>query len=311
MLLSAGCQSVAKKSEDGGRPLERARFYLDKGLTYAALAAFGLAIEENPKLTEGHLGMGKIYLDRGNYHLAGNAYETAATLDRNSFDAHYFLGLVYQVTDRLEEAIPMYLRALVIRPDSFDANHHLGGAYLQLGRPAAAAPYVDRAAELMPESQTAWANLAATYSLMDYYEQALEAYRIANELGELQPPILLGMAYALIKLEQYERATNVLRTLNRHEPSVLAFERLGYCQFKLYRFEDALASFHSALELEESDTASLNGLGVCHMTLYLQSGKSDRAHRRDAMGAWRKSVSLHPDQPRIIDLITRYQVGVY
>jgi len=308
LLVLAGCSARPERvSRVGHDRLTEAQVYLEQGLDDSALAAFGMALEENPRLYDAHVGMGKIYIRRGDYQLASNAYERAVEIDPNSYDAHYYLGLAQQMLGRVHEAVRVYLRALAINPDSFDANQNITGAYLQLDRPNQALAYALRATELRPDAQSAWANLAAVYSLLGEYEQAVDAYRAAVELGDMPEQVLLGLADAHLRLNNYDRAINVLQTLIRRDPSSTAYERLGYAQFKQRRFDAALASFRAALSIDNEDTAALNGLGVCLMTLYLQSGGVITTQKEAAMAAWRRSLQIRPDQPRIIDLLARYQ----
>jgi superkiller protein 3 len=212
-----------------------------------------------------------------------------------------------QLRGLIRNAVASYQRALAIHPDNFDANQSLASAYLQLGRPADATPYAKRATEIMPESQAAWANLATSQSLAGLYNDAVESYRQALELGEPAEPILLGLADAHIRLNHFERAINVLQTLIRTTPSTTAYERTGYSQFKLRNFEDALKNYRIAYTLDSQDTAVLNGLGVCLMTMYIQSGRAQTAQRDEAVDSWQHSLQLRPNQPKIVDLLTRYQ----
>jgi len=304
----SGCHSTDHPSNLAAQMhVSQGHQFSDQGLSNSALASFALAIAENPKIVDAHLGMGNVYRQRGRYELAERSFTTATHIAPNNYEGHYYLGLVLHLGNKLEDAARVYLRALVIRPESYEANYHLGGAYLQLGRPNDAAQYVTRATDLNPESQEAWANQGVALSLLGQYEEAVEAFRHANELGDTQTPVLIGLADALLRLERYERAINVLQSLIRHEPTSLVHERMGYCLFKSYRFEDALTSYRAALSLESDDMASLNGLGVCLMTLYIQSGRRDSAYFDEAMKSWRNSLILEGNQPRIIDLISRYQ----
>lgn len=303
-LSLAGCQTGPGKAK---QYVEQGRDALEKGLTESALQAFTLAIEENPRLTEAHMGVGDVHRQRGDYESASEAYEEATRLQPESFDAHYYLGLMQQLLGRVSEAVRSYLKALTIDADNFDANKNLASAYLQLGRPSDALPYAERAVYLNPQSQVAWANLAATQSLLNQYDKAVDSYRQATELGEYAEPVLLGLADAHIRLGNYERAMITLESLIRAQGSATAYERLGYAQFKLRRFTESLASFRSAVEMDPDDPASLNGLGVCLMTLYIQGGRTDATQRDDALDAWRKSLQLKADQPRILDLLSRYQ----
>lgn len=286
--------------------LAQAQSYLSQGLSDAALESFGLALEQNPRLLEAQMGIGGIYRQRGDYQQAETAYLRATEIAPSSFDAYYLLALMRQLGGKLEEAVRAYLRALTINPRSFEANSHLAATYLQLNRPAEALPYARRSTQLKAGDQAAWANLAAAHSLLAQYEEAVEAYRQAVELGEQHEALLLGLADAHLRLGRYERATNVLDAVIRKHPSSTAYERLGYCRFKQRDFENALGSYRSAVELDPKDTAALNGLGACLMTLYLQSDRGDSARRDEALRAWRQSLSVRGDQPRITDLIARY-----
>lgn len=307
-LLLAGCQTTAPADSTRGQNyIEFAKQYQQQGLNDSALAAFALALEENPRLVDAYMGMGEIYRQQGKLDDAGKSYEQAAALAPTSYDAHYYLGLVRQLMGQLQEAVAAYLRALAIKPDSFEATQNLASAYVQLGRASDALTYAAKATELKPGSQAAWANLAATYSLLGRYQDAVNAYRQAAELGEAAEPILLGLADAHIRLGHFDRARVVLETLVRRQATCIAFERLGFVQFRQTRYEDALASFRRALELDANDIASLNGLGVSLMTMYVQTGRANVAQRDESLKAWRRSLELKPAQPRIIDLLSRYQ----
>ena len=43
------------------------------------------------------------------------------------------------------------------------------------------------------------------------------------------------------------------------------------------------------------------------MTRYILGGQKDSALHNQALEAWKKSVRLRPEQPKIVDLISRYQ----
>ncbi|MFW6060645.1 MAG: tetratricopeptide repeat protein [Phycisphaeraceae bacterium] len=305
-----GCNTAAQRDAERdarARALAlEADLLLDQNLDDEALETFTLALEENPELTEAHLGIGTIHRRRGDYDRAVEAFEEAIETEPDSFDAHYNLGLVRQLMGNVDVAVRTYLRALALNPDSFEANRDIASAYLQLGRANEAIPYAQRATELDRDSQAAWSNLAAAYSLADRYEDAVGAYRQAAELGELAEPVMLGLADAHIQLGNYDRAISVLELLLRRTNSANAHERLGLAMFKMRRFDEALNQYEAALELNAESTAALNGVGVCLMTEYLQGDRQNKALRRRAVEVWRNSLRLRPDQPRIIDLLARF-----
>ena len=286
--------------------LDKAATYETQGLLDAALAEFGLALEVNPNIADAHMGMGGVYQQRGDYEMASRAYERATIVDPNKFEAHYSLGLMKQLLGRLQEALRAYKTAWRLNPDDFKVNRELGSAYLQLGRPGEALTFAQISTKLDPENQAAWCNLAATYNLLGRYEEAVDTYRQAAELGDLADPVLLGLADAHIHLNNFQQAVNVLEVLIRRSPSVTAYERLGYVKFKMRQFKPALFQYRKAILLAPDDTATLNGLGACLMTLYIQAGRNDTDQRNEALNAWRRSIRLNPQQPRIVDLLARF-----
>ncbi len=307
-LLIAGCtlsrtQSAEQRAQGHMGSAEQ---YQEMNLLDSALAEFGLALEVNPNIADAHMGMGSIYQQRGDYELASRAYERATIVEPNKFEAHYSLGLMKQLLGRLREALQAYKTAWRLNPDDFQVNRELGSVYLQLGRPGEALTFVQIATKLDPDSQAAWCNLAATYNLLGRYEEAVDTYRQAAELGDLADPVLLGLADAHIHLNNLQQAMNVLDALIRRSPSVTAYERLGYVKFKMRQFKEALFQYRQALALDPNDTATLNGLGACQMTLYIQDGRNDTDLRDEALNAWRKSIKLQPQQPKITDLLSRF-----
>ena len=285
---------------------DRAVEYVEQGLDEQALRAFARAIEQNPRLVEAHMGLGAIHQKRGSLVEASNAYRTATELAPMSFDAHFHLGEVQHLMGRFADATRAYLQALAIAPDDFNTNNSLATVYLQQGRPGMAIPFAERATQIAPDDQAAWVNLASALSLDGQLDAAVDAYRHAAELGAIDAPILLGLADAHIRLEHYDRARVVLAAQIRQAPSALAHERMGYVLYKSRRFEDALEHYQQAVELAPDDTAALNGLGVSLMTLYLQQHRLVKAHRDGALDAWRRSLEIDINQPRIRDLLQKY-----
>lgn len=287
--------------------MQEARENRARGLNDNALAGFGRAIEENPMLTEAHLGMGDIFRERGTYQSAMNAYRRAIFADPNNFDARYYHGLTAHLMGKIGEAVASYQRALVIRPESFIANREIATALLQDGRHEDAVAYAEKAVELDAESQMAWANLAVAYFYSGQFDQAVAAYRQTLELGDPQTPILLGLADSHMRLRNFQRAENVLRAVVREESgNPIAQERLAVVLFQQQRFEESRQAYVSVLRSSPNDTAALNGLGVSLMALYLAGGENDEKLRHQALASWRKSLQIRPDQNMLIDLISRY-----
>jgi tetratricopeptide (TPR) repeat protein len=272
-----------------------------------ALTLFAKALEQDPNSIPAHIGVGEIYQAKGDLNKAADQYDAARKLAPNNFDANYKLGLMYQLLNRISEAVQVYLSALTIQPDDFNANLNIATAYLQMGQPVLAVPYAEKATKLQPDSQPAWVNLGSIYSAVNRPEDAVGAYRAAADRGDLSPPIATNLINALVHINKFSRAENVLRTMLVTHPTEPRYhERMGYVQFKLGQYDAATQAYNKALKLAPADVASLNGLGVVLMAQYLQTGRTDFTLRDQALASWRRSVQLQKDQSKIIDLLSRY-----
>jgi len=271
-----------------------------------ALAEFERAIAINPELTIAYVGAAEIYRERGDYDTAEQRYRQATEVDPANFDAQYGHGLVLQLLNRVAESIRAYLRALAIRPDDFDANLNVATAYMQVNEPTQARPYAERAVRLQPESGEARVNLGAVYAALGMHDAAVVEYQQAAELIELGPELLLNLADSLGKTGRYPEMAATLEQLIRIEPSTLAYERLGSALFRMKAYDRALAAFRDATNLDPTHYPAWNGVGVCLLNQYLWSERADTNARRGAIEALRRSLQIKTNQPRIIELVRRY-----
>lgn len=305
-----GLSARSQKQAQIDALMDDARRFREEGLDDSAFARFGQALLENPRIVEAHLGIGDIYKERGDYDKASVRFELAAAIEPTNYDAHYNLGVCKQVLGDLAYAIKSYKQALSLKPDSHEANRDLASAYLQDNKAGLALAYAERAVQLDREAFGAWANLGFIYVRAERFNDAIDAFRTASELaGEKDEvePVLLGLADAHIRMGNYTRAINVLSTLISTKPTSTAHERMGVALFKQRKYEEALSHFKSAVELDDTDTAALNGLGVAYMTLYIEGGRSNTWQRDQALDAWAKSLELNPNQQSIVSLVSRYR----
>jgi len=277
-----------------------------EGITDEALAEFERAIEINPELTIAYVGAAELYQGQGLYDEAETKYRRATELEPANFDAQFGHGLVLQLLNRVTESIRAYLRALSLRPDDFDSNLNVATAYMQMDEPRQARPYAERAVRLNPEDGNARVNLGAVYGALGLHDAAVVEYQQAAELIDLGPELLLNLADSLGKTGRYSEMAVTLTQLVRIEPSAVAYERLGSALFKLKDYDSALRSFTESTGLDGSHYPAWNGIGVCLLNQYLWSEKRDQAARSGAIDALRRSLQIKTNQPRIIELVRRY-----
>lgn len=288
-------------------PVAHARKLEQQGDLEAARREFERAIAENPRLTVAYLGAGDIYRKQGDYAAAEQRYGKAAELEPRNFDAQYLHGLSLHMLNRLGEAVRAYLRALTARPDDFSANMNLATAYLQLQEPRQGLPYAERAVKVDPTSSPARANLGAIYAALDRHQDAITEYQQAAELAQLSAPLLINLADSLGKIGRYEEMVNTLQQLVATDPSASAYERLGSGLFRLRRYDQAEGAFRESMALDGAYYPAVNGIAVCLLNRWVWSSNSDEVARNEAIMLLRKSLVLEKRQPRIIELLGRYQ----
>lgn len=291
---------------DADEATQRAKLLLASGRLRDALGEFERAVELNPMAIDAHIGIGDVYKGEGNLPRAEDAYRRAANLGPSNFQAQYAHGLVLQIMERYAEAVRAYLRALQINPRDFKANMNIGLAFVQLRQPEQGLPYAQRAASLNPESGAAHHNLGVCYAAVDQHEKAIDSFRVASEYLGLVPQLLLAIADSQAALDRHEAAAGTLERLIRVEPSADAWRRLGASYFRTRQYQESVDAFNTALEYDANHYPALNGVAVCKLNDYLWSNKTDLKALESAVSAMRRSLRIKRDQPKIVELLTRF-----
>jgi tetratricopeptide (TPR) repeat protein len=179
-------------------------------------------------------------------------------------------------------------------------------AYYQLDENRLALEYAKHAVEIKPSDGPARLNLGAVYAALDDHNAAVREYQQAAELIPLNSLLLLNMAQSLGKLERYTEMRNTLEQLIKIEPSAAAHERLGFAVFKLGEPDRSASEFQNALRYDAEYYPALNGLGVCYLNKYLLSDQKDNGARSEAIACFRRSLQIRGDQPKVLELLSRY-----
>lgn len=311
--LMSGCLASPVGGGRGGGGVIQAEQLAESGEYREALRLLDAVIAENPTLTSAHMTAGSIHLESDNYEDAERSYRRAVVLaelerdDPAEAEANLGHGTALQALGRLYDAVRAYLRTLEIQPNNAQANARLASAYLELGEARSALPFAERAKALDANDGIARANLAAIYAALGRHDEATREYEAALELTDLSPALLLGLAESLGKLQRYTEMANTLRTLLRIESSAPTYERLGFAEFKLRRYDVAERAFRDAVELDPAHFPALNGLGVVLLNTYLLGGREDEEAKRESIRLMEQSLAVNANQPRITELIERFR----
>ncbi|MGC9259093.1 MAG: tetratricopeptide repeat protein [Phycisphaerae bacterium] len=289
----------------------RGRLDAESGKIEQALRELTAAISKNPNMVLAYEARGDIYRQQGRLHNAIADYQHAVTLNPKSFHGWYELGVSFQAVHNFQSAVNAYQHSLQVEPKNANASMNLAVAYAQTGQPIFGVIYGRRALANGAASFSSLANIGAIYAEAAnadprYGRTAIHYFKSSLELKPHQSAIYLDMAAVYLQEKHYAMASRVLRTAGKLAPSALVQERLGYAYYRMGKLGSAKIAYHAALQLNANYAPALNGLGVTDMALALQSETGDSALRQKAVGYWRKSLQINPEQPLIEKLIKRF-----
>lgn len=281
---------------------------IDAGDYQEAIDIFESLLDENPSLTVAYVGIGRAYQDQGEFARAEPAYERAARLEPENFRAQYGHGEVLRALGRLRDALRAFRRALTIDPNDVAALNAMGGTLVELGMPGSAIPAAEKAVELDPTNGRLRAALGTAFMLAKRYPEAIDEYEIAIELAGNDPEIITNLVECYAREGRFREAVNAGEVLVSIAPSPMVWERLGRAYFKTGDFDASLESYRRALEIDPEYWPALNGVGVNELNAWLKSGRTEMAARVEAADAFRASVRINPDQPKVVKILTTYGI---
>jgi tetratricopeptide (TPR) repeat protein len=315
MAILSGCAAVPRNSSDnlikGNDLYVKGAMAHQRGDDDQAIAALQAALQENPDLIMARFLLGTIYRDRGEYSAAAVQYKRVVELDPYVASNHYNLGLMYHLLNRLQEAATSYLSALKLNALDVKSNMYLGMVYTALGRADLGLPYVRKAAELDPKNAHAAANLAVVLDTLGDYPAAELSYRRALELDSTRVEVVINLAGCLVSQKRYKEAISLYEQALRLNDSTLLRQRYGNTLVAAGQFDEAIVQFNAALKQNPANYHALNGLGDAYIEQYRKSSMLDETKRAAAVDAWKKSLALNGNQPKISELVKEYSEGLF
>lgn len=324
LVSQVGCQSIMRESAQRDRPapvvrsteatadqqqqIDTARSQIEAGEYESALTIFQDILAENPMVTTAYLGVGDIHLAQNDYDSAEAAFGRAARIEPRNFDAQFGHGLALQMLERFVDAVRAYHRALTIQPENPRANLNLATTFLQMDDAESALTFAEKAVRLDPNSGSAHANLGAVYENLDRNAEAIDAYILALEMMEASPEIMMNLVTVLAREKRYQEAANTAETLVKIQPTANAYERLGWARFRLRDNDGSIEAYRAAVEIDPSHWPSWNGIGVIALNRWLISERSNEQAQSQARGAFRQSLRINNDQPKVVSLMSAYNL---
>jgi len=257
------------------------------------------ATRRYPNLAMAHSALGDIYKQSGEYEKASTQYETLAKLDPFTADNHHRLALSYHFLAKLKEAAAAYLRAIRLNPSDWKSSMNVGLVYMALGEHNFAVEYCQRAVNLEPSAAVAHANLGVALDASGNRREAEKAYRRSLELDPKQTAPAVNLAKNLTEQKRPAEAGEVLGKLVSSSPTPANRRRYGDALAAAGRDADAARQYRQALAAEPQSYAVMNSLANLLINQYRKGLMLDDRKRDEALGLWRQSLAVNPEQPNV------------
>ncbi|MEK6680463.1 MAG: tetratricopeptide repeat protein, partial [Nitrospirota bacterium] len=281
-----------------------------------AFTLWKATIYTTPLSSVAHNNLGLEYNKRGEYIYAIVEYKKAIEASPSYSHALSNLGDIYLKIGLIDEAIDLYKKAIEAEPDYTIAHNNIGFAYHEKGLYEKALAEYKKAIELNPRDPLFYNNLGILYASMKRYNDAVTEYKkaLSIEPKDVNAYNNLGVVYA--KEGRFNEAeaevrkalaidpenTLAKRTLqailnrgrivvedqglsDRKNVQVAAYNELGNKYKAKDMYDDAIASYKKALEINPKDAGSLYNLGL----VYVKKGMY-----REASEATEGAISLDP-----------------
>jgi tetratricopeptide (TPR) repeat protein len=272
-----------------------------------AIRKLNYAIELNPKFAQAYSLKGDILQGMEKYEDSANAYEQATINDPWSFRDFFNLGKVCQVIEQWARAAKAYVSACTLDPKHYPAHLAAAQCYYELKDYDSSLPYAEKAKILDPNQADPELLLGDLYEAKQDHPEAINAYRRALELKGNDPKIMVALARTYLRSGRYSSAKELLTDVVSMDPkNSIAYQYLGFAQLRLKETAEAVESYRQAVNADENDWMARKGLGVAYMLLAMKGQDGERLQAL-AVEQWNISLQIKPDQPKLRELVQRYQ----
>ena len=167
--------------------------------------------------------------------------------------------------------------------------------------------YLERATRLDPNSAAAWSNLGVALDARGSAVLAESTYRKALELDSSNVVTLQNLAQNLISQDKAPEAVNIMEQVLSLQDTAAARKRYGDALSRAKKFDDAIAQYDIALKADPKYLPALNEKANTYIRKYIDGLELDDALRVSALELWKKSLAMNPNQPRVIELLKKWQ----
>jgi len=292
-------------------------YFFQTGQLDEAARSFTNALQNDFLLLDAHFNLATLHQQKGDYARALSFYKEVAKANPQDSEIWAKMGECAANLGHRQDAIALYGETLRLNPADLNAAVRLSNMLLEDGQSEAA---VDVLMTLLLHSADVPPMIHFTLGLLfegqGKYQVAMTHLRDAVVADDQNEEAFYHLGRCAHSLDNGKEAVAFLSRAVKIEPGYAeAIFELGQTYYDLDQIEDAVVAFHECLRVqaenrdqagqwgdrvdEAEDVPIYNALGYCHLQL---------EDYDSALSAWRKSLSLDPDQPdveRAIDDIPR------
>ncbi|HEY0009170.1 MAG TPA: tetratricopeptide repeat protein [Tepidisphaeraceae bacterium] len=312
LITLSGCAGGSAESRNKSK-LTAVEQYVEgykaykEGDTAKAKSSLEGAVEANPDLRMARTILGEIYRKENDFNAAAEQYEVLSRIDPYTLSNHYYLGVSYQFLTKYRDAITAYLRGLKLDTNDFKTNMNLGTVHLAIGEVDSAVNYLDKATQLDPQSGVAWSNLGVALDARGSLVLAETAYRKAVEREPESLAMMQNLANNLLAQKKSGEAVYLWEQIVAESRTPFTQTRLGESLAQAQDFAKANEQFDAVLKEDPRYIPAINGKANALIRQYELSGFINDQYRTEALKLLRNSLSLNSKQPRVGDLVKKYE----
>ncbi len=256
-----------------------AEVFFERGYSYEMKEKYSEALDDyfkarelNPDYTNINKSIGNVYYFDKKYSNAILYYEkheqvsTAATLN-SDYLYWYRRGYTYNVEKKYEKAIESLNKSLKLKSDYLSSYLELGFAYFKLNNSNEAIAQYQKAIDINPKDHVAYNGMGNVYrdNIKDC-NKAIEWYSKTLKLKSDNRNANYSIGYCLNSNGNYAEAKSYLKTAIATDPtSAAAYTDLGYSEYMLSNYNEAILQLNKALDLNANSSNALYYKGLVYI----------------------------------------------
>jgi tetratricopeptide (TPR) repeat protein len=206
---------------------------------------------DDPAYIQIYQHLAEVLANLGRWNEARDVIEEWERRAPNDAAVHYARGVVSDNLDQYEQATQAYKIAVRLMPDFPQALGGLGTDLVRLGQPEAAIGPLEQAIQLDPDNGSLRFNLGLVHKTMNRFADAAQSFQEAVQLGMETVDAYAELGYSRLQMGNLDGALAAYAKAEErdsHDPIIP--QNMGLIFASVGRFQEAIASFRRALELD-------------------------------------------------------------